>query len=345
MKSRPEKGNAPELLPSEASSVKNQGINLGVDMNDSTLVPVFTGNLSGRITQLCDARTLHIFMQVRRDFTTWIKGRIRKFGFIAGKDYLLTKSGEQLPSGTKYVHDYHLTLDMAKELAMVENNEQGRAARRYFIECERRALAAATTSIPAIDYARISPAQAQDLKQIVQAIVDAGIQSYGETWKRFQNKFRVNSYLQLPATQHLEARKYLIAKLPNGYAGEVVDETPAPAMNLDDAVRLDLAFSMSAQAGAQVQRSVFASVMQGDADWTCKRYISNLTYDRMTNRLTAPATRVMDHGEMVTTLDKLPDWINGNDPIFASDEQLANIAMACTMRLSRNMSRQSAIRN
>lgn len=126
---------------------------------------------------------------------------------------------------------------------------------------------------------------------------------------------------------------------------EVVDDEPAPAMNLDDAVRLDLAFSMSAQAGAQVQRSVFASVMQGDTDWTCKRYISNLTYDRITNQLTAPATRVMDHGEMVTTLDKLPDWINGSDPIFASDEQLANIAMACTMRLSRNMSRQSAIRN
>ncbi|WP_303784070.1 antA/AntB antirepressor family protein, partial [Azovibrio restrictus] len=40
--------------------------------------------------------------------------------------------------------DYHLTLDMAKELSMVENNEKGRQARRYFIECERRALEALT---------------------------------------------------------------------------------------------------------------------------------------------------------------------------------------------------------
>ena len=67
---------------------------------------------------------------------------------------------------------------------------------------------------PAIDYDRISPAQAQDLKEIVAAIVQAGIQGYGETWARLQRKFKVNSYLELPATQHLEARAYLLAKLP-----------------------------------------------------------------------------------------------------------------------------------
>ncbi|MBD9402094.1 KilA-N domain-containing protein [Comamonas sp. CMM02] len=49
-----------------------------------------------------------------------------------------------------------------------------------------------------LDYDRISPAQAQDLKEIVAAIVQAGVQTYGETWKRFQNKYQVNSYLELP---------------------------------------------------------------------------------------------------------------------------------------------------
>lgn len=91
--------------------------------------------------------------------------------------------------------------------------------------------ATARPTNPAIDYDRISPAQAQDLKEIVAAIVQAGVQGYGETWSRLQRKFRVNSYLELPATQHLEARQYLIAKLPNGNAATVAEEKPtAPTM-------------------------------------------------------------------------------------------------------------------
>lgn len=234
MRSRPEKSEALTAAtvrasmntPSETNHQENS-------VSNSTLLPVFTGTLANCAVQLCDARTLHSFMQVRRDFTTWIKGRISKFGFVAGEDYLLTKSGEQVPhqGGTRTVEriDYHLTLDMAKELAMVENNAQGRAARRYFIECERRALAATSPASSAIDYDRISPAQAQDLKEIVATIVREGVQGFGETWTRLQKKFKVNSYLQLPATQHLEARRYLIAKLPKGYAGDVVSEAAKPS--------------------------------------------------------------------------------------------------------------------
>lgn len=83
---------------------------------------------------------------------------------------------------------------------------------------------------PAIDYERISPAQAQDIQEIVAAIVKAGIQGYGETWRRLHNKFRVNSYLELPATRHVEVRKYLIAKLPNGYAPEVIEDERDPLL-------------------------------------------------------------------------------------------------------------------
>jgi hypothetical protein len=85
---------------------------------------------------------------------------------------------------------------------------------------------AATPRSLEIDYSRISPAQAQDLKLIVQAIVDAGIQNYAETWARLQRKFKVNSYLALPAERHEEARAYLIAKLPNGYALGTEEELP-----------------------------------------------------------------------------------------------------------------------
>ena len=64
-----------------------------------------------------------------------------------------------------------------------------------------------------LDYDRINPAQAQDLKEIVAAIVQAGIQGYAETWSRLQRKFRVNSYLELPTHHYGDARAYLLAKL------------------------------------------------------------------------------------------------------------------------------------
>ena len=48
---------------------------------------------------------------------------------------------------------------------------------------------------PAIDYDRISPAQAQDLKELVHSIVDAKVQGFGETWNRLHRKFRERQLL------------------------------------------------------------------------------------------------------------------------------------------------------
>jgi len=72
----------------------------------------------------------------------------------------------------------------------------------------------------------ISPAQKQDLQQIVDAVVKAGVQGFGETWTRFHRKFKMNSYHELSATRHLDARNYLIGKLPKGSAENVLDEEP-----------------------------------------------------------------------------------------------------------------------
>jgi phage anti-repressor protein len=84
-----------------------------------------------------NARDLHAFLEVGKDFSSWIKSRIEQYGFSEGADYLLTHVGEQLASGTKYKIEYHCTLDMAKELSMVERNAKGKQARQYFIECEK----------------------------------------------------------------------------------------------------------------------------------------------------------------------------------------------------------------
>jgi phage anti-repressor protein len=116
------------------------------------LVAVFNTDIGGSLKAAVDARELHQFLGVKRDFSTWIKRRIREYGLVEDEDFVsITKTGDgfKKDKNNRVIDDkglvvpieYHLKLDVAKELAMVEKNAQGRAARRYFIDCEGRLLA------------------------------------------------------------------------------------------------------------------------------------------------------------------------------------------------------------
>ncbi|WP_410688779.1 antA/AntB antirepressor family protein [Campylobacter lari] len=80
------------------------------------------------------ARDLHSFIDTKRQFANWINERIENYDFIENQDYII----ELVYTKGRPRKEYYVTLDMAKELCMVENNEKGRQARRYFIECEKR---------------------------------------------------------------------------------------------------------------------------------------------------------------------------------------------------------------
>lgn len=101
---------------------------------DSELIPTGSAVINGETVNAVNARELWKFLEVGRDFPTWFKGRVDEYGFEAGEDFSPV-SGK---SNGRPRTDYFITLDMAKELAMVENNEQGRRARQYFIEVEKR---------------------------------------------------------------------------------------------------------------------------------------------------------------------------------------------------------------
>lgn len=92
--------------------------------------------------QVVSARELWQFLNVGRHFNSWIKGRIEKYDFIENEDFiivsLITQNGVIKKGGDRKSLDYILSLDMAKELAMIENNPAGRAVRRYFIQCEKK---------------------------------------------------------------------------------------------------------------------------------------------------------------------------------------------------------------
>ena len=102
------------------------------------LISLTQSAINGELQQTVNARELHAFLEVGRDFSNWIKARLETLGSIKNEDYLLTKIGEHFPSGTKYKIEYFVTLDTAKHLAMMERNEKGKQARQYFIACEKQ---------------------------------------------------------------------------------------------------------------------------------------------------------------------------------------------------------------
>lgn len=95
--------------------------------------------IGGQQIQGCNARDLHTFLKVGKDFSTWIKDRIEQYEFLENQDFaIFPEVGEKSGRG-RPAKEYAITLDMAKELSMVERNERGKEARQYFINCERRA--------------------------------------------------------------------------------------------------------------------------------------------------------------------------------------------------------------
>lgn len=88
------------------------------------------------LIQAVNARELHAFLKSRQDFSTWIKNRIADYDFMENQDFV--RFHKKMEANNATLIEYAITLDMAKELSMVERNEQGKMARRYFIECEKR---------------------------------------------------------------------------------------------------------------------------------------------------------------------------------------------------------------
>lgn len=180
------------------------------------IVPTFASAIGGKPATCCDARTLHGYLGNARQFADWFKQRIEQYGFEDGKDYAIASQICEAKRGGQNRTDYHLSLNMAKELSMVENNEQGKTARRYFLECERRALEAAGQAVPASHTDTLLPSEQQTLSELVHkrvAGVDAALQgkALAEIWSRLHHKFRVAKYSQLARTQLADAIAYVCA--------------------------------------------------------------------------------------------------------------------------------------
>lgn len=334
MKSKPEKGNAPEVAATEASSVKNQATKQGIDMTNSTVVTTNAAIATPDLV-VVDGQITTTSLQIAEHFGKLHKTVLRAIANLdcsvefnrrnfVPVEYLDAK-GEKRPC-------YRITRDGFVFLAMGFTGKEAAQWKEAYItafnkmEAELRAKEKPATD-PAIDYTRISPAQAQDLREIVKAIVDAKIQGHGETWARFQNKFRVNSYLQLPASRYEEARAYLISKLPNGYAGAVYEEN-VPVERLESALSAANAVAM------QVQHAALMSMMKSE-DLRRGRWMVSFGYGSDA----APSVKQIDGNACVLPIDKFHLAIE--DAIAIDPQVLMRLATTCMNKMA-SMAARSA---
>lgn len=98
--------------------------------------------------QAVNARELHQKLGSKQQFANWIRNRIEKYGFVENQDFCSFNKVIKRENGATTVTEYALSLDMAKELCMVENNEKGRMIRKYFIEVEKKARTQNPFAIP-----------------------------------------------------------------------------------------------------------------------------------------------------------------------------------------------------
>lgn len=334
MKSRLEIDKASTAPTAEALNEASPTIKKGINMPNSTVATtnsatatpdlvVVDGQITTTSRQVADhfGKRHDTVLRAIRNLECSHEFHARNFAEMAIKTEIGSGAARNDPA-------YRITRDGFVFLAMGFTGKEAAQWKEAYItafnkmEAELRGKTAEVS--PAIDHTRISPAQAQDLKEIVQAIVEANIQGHGETWARLQRKFRVNSYLQLPASRYEEARQYLIAKLPAGYAGEVLEEAAPQQM---DFALVESALSAANQVAAQIQQAAFMAMVKSES-LQRGRWMVSFGYDAERK----PIVKPVESNACVLSIDKFHLAIE--DSIAIDPQVLMRLASTCMNKLT-----------
>lgn len=137
---------------------------------ENELLPIYENENKEK---LINARELHERLENKRQFANWIKQRIEQFKFIENEDFIRFNKfvkGDEKGFGNKTIIEYYLTIDTAKELAIVENSEIGRKIRRYFIEVEKRYRTIVETPKNIFDFMRLAIDQIEANEKEIQNV-------------------------------------------------------------------------------------------------------------------------------------------------------------------------------
>ena len=144
---------------------------------ETNIIPIYEDD---KKEKLVNARELFKVLESKQEFANWIKNRIQKYDFVENVDFFKHDNFITLGNLKRPQIDYYLTLDTAKEISMIENNEVGRQIRRYFIEAEKRYREITTTIQKpsdlldimqiALDYMRTTDTRFRNLEESVEEV-------------------------------------------------------------------------------------------------------------------------------------------------------------------------------
>ena len=127
------------------------------------LITLHSQTIDGNAVETVNARELHAYLESKQDFSNWINNRIKQYNFMENQDFILVLNQQNKVSnkiienpqnpknkGGRPTKEYFVSVGMAKELSMVERNDKGKQARKYFIECEKKLNSTTTTQVQVV---------------------------------------------------------------------------------------------------------------------------------------------------------------------------------------------------
>jgi anti-repressor protein len=119
----------------ELITVYNANIGVRHDVDGDgfeEVIKIGKTNISGREVNSVNSRDIYNYLEVKRQYSDWIKDAIQKYDFEEDVDFTI----HRFVNGKATQYDYIVSIDMAKELCMVSNTEKGKEVRKYFLKCE-----------------------------------------------------------------------------------------------------------------------------------------------------------------------------------------------------------------
>lgn len=172
--------------------------------------------------QTVSARELHEKLGIESKFMDWFN-RMLKYGFEENVDYVAIAQKKETAQGNiSTFNEYFISIDMAKEICMIQRSDKGRAFRQYFIECEKRLIesnrrAMPQTYIEAVESLLNELKRNQALEEQGKLLLEQKEKAEAETERIYQvNKnFHTNLYTASQIAKKLGISANMVGRIAN----------------------------------------------------------------------------------------------------------------------------------